>query len=52
MLGAEVAQLGAGRIFGELALQTNAARGASIKVLQDSSFLRIPYTTYQASLGS
>ena len=27
MLGVEVAQLGAGRIFGELALQTNVARG-------------------------
>lgn len=48
VLGVEVAKLGAGRIFGELALQTNHARAASIKCLEDTAFLRIPYATYQA----
>ncbi|CAK8999529.1 Vesicle transport v-SNARE 12 (AtVTI12) (Vesicle soluble NSF attachment protein receptor VTI1b) (AtVTI1b) (Vesicle transport v-SNARE protein VTI1b) [Durusdinium trenchii] len=48
VLGVQVAQLGAGRIFGELALQTNHPRAASIKCLETTAFLRIPYTTYQA----
>ena len=48
VLGIEVATLGAGRIFGELALQTNHPRAASIKCLENTAFLRIPYATYQA----
>lgn len=42
-----MAQLGSGRIFGELALQNTKPRAATIKCEEDSAFLRIPYATYQ-----
>lgn len=47
ILGVQVAQLGSGRIFGELALQNTKPRAATIKCEEDSAFLRIPYATYQ-----
>eukprot|EP00439_Symbiodinium_sp_Y106_P087048 s129_g38.t2 len=47
ILGVQVAQLGSGRIFGELALQNTKPRAATIKCAEDSAFLRIPYATYQ-----
>lgn len=46
-----VGSRGSLRRAGDEALQTNHLRGASIKCLEDTAFLRIPYATYQAGDG-
>ena len=47
----EVAHLGKGAVFGELALLTRAPRAATVTAVTDLSLLRLSATDFEAMLG-
>ena len=47
----EVARLGKGAVFGELALMTRAPRAATVTAATDLSLLRLSAADFEAMLG-